>query len=93
MRPHATSADPKRAEDALIRILPLVLIVVMLSIAALLLSSFMSLLEDMNERGEMRRMQQRTTGSLLLIDELPLPSGADARMLTVAGDTHALPRP
>lgn len=90
MRQYAKRADHKSGEDALIRLLPHVLIAVMLSIAAMLLSSFLSLLEDMNERGEMRRMQQRTTGSLLLRDEIAVPSLADARVLTAAGDTNGM---
>lgn len=76
----------QRREDALIDLLPHVLIAAMLGVAALLLVAFMSLLDDMNERGEQRRLQQRTTGSLLLVDELNVRGVADARVLSVSAD-------
>ena len=73
------SADPaQRREDKLIDLLPHVLIAVLLAVAAMLLVSFMAVLDDMNQRGEMRRLQQRTTGSLLLTDELGISSGTPA---------------
>ncbi|WP_137919023.1 hypothetical protein [Hydrogenophaga sp. 2FB] len=87
------SHNPNRAErreDALIDMLPHVLIAVMLAVAALLLVTFMSLLDDMNERGEQRRLQQRTTGSLLLLDELGVPGVSDGRALSASADASPL---
>lgn len=87
------SHNPNRAqrrEDALIDLLPHLLIAVLLAVAALLLMTFMSLLDDMNERGEQRRLQQRTTGSLLLIDELGVPGVSEGRALSVSADARPL---
>ncbi len=77
-------------EDFLIHILPHVLIAMMLAVAALLLAGFLSLLDDMNQRGEQRRLQQRTTGSLLLADELRVPDVANVRVLTAASDGEGM---
>ncbi len=87
-RPAHRAAE--RREDLLIHALPHVLIAMMLAVAALLLAGFMSLLDDMNERGEQRRLQQRTTGSLLLADELRMSSVSDVRVLTVASDSNGM---
>ena len=77
-------------EDFLIRILPHVLIAMMLAVAVMLFAGFLSLLDDMNERGEQRRLQQRTTGSLLLVDELRVPDVAKVRVLTAASDGEGM---
>jgi hypothetical protein len=49
--------------------------------AGVLLMGFVSVLNDITERGEQRRLQQRTSGMLLLPDEIrarTLAAGANA---------------
>ncbi len=43
---------------------------VLLAVAGLLLVGFTAVVDDITQRGEQRRVQQRASGSLLLPDEL-----------------------
>lgn len=81
MSPNAKRADS--GGDVLIHYLPHVLIGVMLVIAGMLLAGFLSVLNDISERGEMRRQHQRATGSVLLVDELRSPVAVDSTTLTM----------
>lgn len=59
--------------------------------AGLLLMWFVSVLNDITERGEQRRMQQRTSGMLLLPDEIRARSAvAGANALAAKGENVAL---
>ncbi len=50
--------------------------------AGLLLMWFVSVLNDITERGEQRRLQQRTAGTFLLPDEIRARSGAAAALVS-----------
>lgn len=87
------SHNPNRAqrrEDALIDLLPHLLIAVMVVVAAMLFVAFMSLLDDMNERGEQRKLQQRAAVSLQLFDEWGVPGVADGNALSASADTSPI---
>jgi hypothetical protein len=56
--------------------------------AGLLLMWFVSVLNDITERGEQRRLQQRTSGTFLLPDELRA-RGVPAAKLVSAGSAAA----
>lgn len=58
------------------------------AVAALLLMWFVSVLNDITERGEQRRLQQRTSGMLLLPDEIRARGGspAGAKVLSAQAD-------
>lgn len=79
-----------RREDFLINMMPHALIWVMLAAACVLLAGFVSVLEDMSQRGEQRRLQQRTTGSVLLVDERKVLDPVDTGVLTAVRSAHAL---
>lgn len=87
------SHNPNRAqrrEDALIDLLPHLLIAVLLAVGALLLMTFMSLLDDMNEHGEQRKLQQRAAASLQLFDEWGVPGVANGSALSASADASPL---
>ncbi len=66
-----------------------VLIWVLVTVAAVLLVGFTALMDDITQRGELRRLQQRVSGSLMLPDE-PHTFGVDVvRLLTMTGDKFA----
>jgi hypothetical protein len=52
--------------------------------AGLLLMWFISVLNDITERGEQRRMHQRTSGTFLLPDELRSRGTAAAHLVTTS---------
>ncbi|WP_439518654.1 hypothetical protein [Hydrogenophaga sp.] len=59
--------------------------------AGLLLMWFVSVLNDITERGEQRRMQQRTSGTFLLPDELQARgASAGAKSLSASTESVAL---
>lgn len=61
-----------------------VLIWVLVTLAALLLFGFTAVVDNITERGEMRRDQQRATGAFTLPDDLQ-PGGVDVvRVLSLA---------
>jgi hypothetical protein len=65
------------------------LIWVLLAVAALLLVGFTAVVDDITQRGELRRAQQRTSGSLLVPDELSSPSVDVVRLLSMTGEKLA----
>ncbi|QHE86646.1 hypothetical protein [Hydrogenophaga sp. BPS33] len=81
MSPNHQRADS--GDDLLIHYLPHVLIGVMLVMAGMLMAGFLSVLDDIAERGEMRRQHQRATGSVLLGDEVRTSVSADTALLSV----------
>lgn len=61
------------------------------AVAGLLLMWFVSVLNDITERGEQRRMQQRTSGTFLLPDELQARGvSAGAKVLSADAESVAL---
>jgi hypothetical protein len=66
------------------------LIWVLLAVAALLLVGFTAVVNDITERGELRRAQQRASGSLLPSPNALQTHGVDvARLLTITGEKLA----
>ncbi len=66
-----------------------VLIWVLVTLAALLLVGFTAVVNDITERGESRRVQQRASGAFTLPEDLQ-PGGVDVvRLLSIAGVTLA----
>ncbi len=65
------------------------LIWVLLAIAALLLGGFTAVVNDITERGELRRVQQRAAGSFLSLDALQAQGVDVARLLSIAGEKLA----
>lgn len=59
------------------------------AVAGLLLMWFVSVLNDITERGEQRRLQQRTSGTLLLPDEIRARSGRAMEMMSVSTNSAA----
>lgn len=66
------------------------LIWLMFAAAGLLLMWFVAVLDDVTQRGEQRRIQQRATGSLILADERRERGGVSAVVLTASTDAPAL---
>lgn len=65
------------------------LVWVLLVVAGLLLVGFTAVVHDITQRGELRRVQQRESGSPMQPDE-PSSPGIDAmRLLSMAGDKLA----
>ncbi|WP_066270111.1 hypothetical protein [Hydrogenophaga palleronii] len=62
---HAT----RRVESKRDELLSSALIWVLFGLSCLVLAWFVSVVNEFTERGEQRRIQQRTTGSLVLADE------------------------
>lgn len=60
------------------------LVWVLFAAAGLLLMWFIAVLNDITERGEQRRIQQRTTGSLILADEKRAQPELGAAVLTAS---------
>jgi hypothetical protein len=65
------------------------LIWVLLAVAALLLAGFTAVVKDITERGELRRAQQRASGSFLPLDELQAQGVDVARLLSITGEKLA----
>lgn len=61
----------------------------LLALAALLLVGFTAVVSDITERGELRRLQQRSAGSLLLPDELAARGIDVARLIAMTNDRLA----
>lgn len=66
------------------------LIWLLFAAAGLLLMWFVSVLNDVTQRGEQRRLQQRTTGSLILADEAARRGSPAAVVLTASTESSAL---
>lgn len=61
------------------------LIWVLLAVAALLLVGFTALVDDITERGELRRAQQRLSGSFQSASELQTDGADMTHLLSIAG--------
>lgn len=59
------------------------------AIAGLLLMWFVAVIDEVTQRGEQRRLQQRTTGSLILADEAARRGRLAAGVLTASQETLA----
>lgn len=59
------------------------------AVAGLLLMWFVAVLDDVMQRGEQRRLQQRTTGSLILADEAARRGQLQAAVLAASNETLA----
>ncbi|MDR7094248.1 hypothetical protein [Hydrogenophaga laconesensis] len=66
------------------------LVWVLFAAAGLLLMWFVAVLDDVTQRGEQRRIQQRTTGSLILADERKERGGISNAVMTAATESPAL---
>jgi hypothetical protein len=75
----ARSATPEWMDSA-----PGALVWVLFAAAGLLLMWFIAVLNDITERGEQRRLQQRTTGSFILADEKRAQPAMGAAVLTAS---------
>ncbi|MBU7571890.1 MAG: hypothetical protein KAF64_00945 [Hydrogenophaga sp.] len=62
------------------------LVWLLLATAGLLLMWFVAVLNDVTQRGEQRRLQQRTTGSLILADEAARRGPLPAAVLTASNE-------
>ncbi len=60
-----------------------VLIWVLVTVAALLLVGFTSVVDNFTERGEQRRMHQRVSGSFMLPEEIQSSSADMVRLLSM----------
>ena len=65
------------------------LIWALLAVAGLLLVGFTALVDDITERGELRRLQQRSSGTLLLPDELKARGVDVMRLVAMTSDKLA----
>jgi len=81
---------PARADDSWFSFFSNALVWVMFAAAGLLLMWFVAVLDDVTQRGEQRRIQQRTTGSLILADERRDQASRSAAVLTAATEVPAL---
>lgn len=57
--------------------------------AGLLLMWFVAVVSDVTQRGEQRRLQQRTSGSMLLTDDVQRQGGIGAAVLSASSETPA----
>jgi len=62
---------------------------VLLVVAGLLLVGFTAVVDDITQRGELRRVQQREAGSLTLPSELQSGAIDARRLLSLTGDKLA----
>jgi hypothetical protein len=62
------------------------LIWVLLAVAGLLLVGFTAVVNDITERGELRRLHQRSSGSLLLPEEPKAGAVDAARLLSMTSE-------
>lgn len=67
-----------------------VLIWVLLAVAVFLLVGFTALVNDITQRGELRRVQQRDSGSLLVADDFQTDGVDVVRLLSMASDKLSL---
>jgi hypothetical protein len=66
-----------------------VLIWLLLAVAALLLVGFTAVVNDITERGEQRRVQQRLSGALLPSGEMQVHGVDTVRLLSMTGEKLA----
>lgn len=63
-----------------------VLVWVLFGLSCVMLAWFVNVINDFTERGEQRRIQQRTTGSLVLADEQPQRASLQGAGVMAVGD-------
>lgn len=76
-------------DDSWFNVFSNALVWLLFATAGLLLTWFVAVLNDVTQRGEQRRLQQRTTGSLILADEAARRGQFPAAVLTVSNETLA----
>lgn len=81
---------PARRDDSWFSFFSNALVWVLFAVAGLLLMWFVAVLDDVTQRGEQRRIQQRATGSLILADERVNRGGIGAAVLTASTEAPAL---
>lgn len=81
---------PARRDDSWFTFISGALVWVLFAAAGLLLMWFVAVLDDVTQRGEQRRIQQRATGSLILADERKDRGGISNAVLTASTDAPAL---
>lgn len=86
---HRLSPDSRPKQTADSSVWTHALIWVLLAVAALLLVGFTAVVNDITERGELRRVQQRASGSFLPLDELQAQGVNVARLLSITGEKLA----
>lgn len=84
------SSLPAPRDDSWFTFFSNALVWVLFAAAGLLLMWFVAVLDDVTQRGEQRRIQQRTTGSLILADERRDRGGISAAVLTASTEAPAL---
>lgn len=86
-------AHPRHREDSWFVFFSNALVWALFLACGLVLAWFISVLQEINHRGEQRRMQQRTTGSLILADERagqPSITDAATAVLTASNEATSL---
>lgn len=76
-----------RRDDGWLDVFSNALVWLLFAVAGLLLMWFVAVLNDVTQRGEQRRLQQRTTGSLILADEAARRGPLPAAVLTASSET------
>ncbi len=84
------SSLPAPRDDSWFTFFSNALVWVLFAAAGLLLMWFVAVLDDVTQRGEQRRIQQRATGSLILADERRDVGNATAGVLTASTEVPAL---
>lgn len=59
---------------------------ILLVVAGLLLVGFTAVVDDITQRGELRRVHQRVSGALMLPDEMPTQGIDTMRLLSLTSD-------
>ena len=83
---HPLSPRPQSSHAAASSIWAHALIWVLLAVAGLLLVGFTAVVDDITQRGELRRVEQRASGSLLVPAELRTPGVDVVRLLSMTGE-------
>lgn len=81
-----TPVGSAEAKNAASSIWTHALIWVLLAVAGLLLVGFTAVVNDITERGELRRLHQRSSGSLLLPEEPKAGAVDAARLLSMTSE-------
>lgn len=76
-------------DDSWFNVFSNALVWLLFATAGLLLMWFVAVLDDVTQRGEQRRLQQRTTGSLILADEVARRGQLPAAVLATGSETLA----
>lgn len=79
-----TASMTSSSNDSWFNVFSNALVWLLFATAGLLLMWFVAVLDDVTQRGEQRRLQQRTTGSLILADEVARRGPLSAAVLTAS---------